>query len=153
VKEGCHVNRQGREHNTSLADWRRLAPPKAAHHWAEGRSAVEVAKAWTEGGGTTLPEEVRVALESDSNFGAIEAWSAEPEALLRFDSFPGEPRNTDLLVSINDAYGRYIVAVEAKADESYLRLWPRRSHRQLSDESRILNLTVSIGFNPSRKRF
>ena len=38
---------------------------------------------------------------------------------MRFDDFPGEPRNSDLAVYARDATGGYLIAVEAKADESY----------------------------------
>jgi hypothetical protein len=66
-----------------------------------------------------MPTEVVALLESHPAFGPLRSWTAEPEAQLAFDDFPGEPRNTDLLVAVNDAKGEYIVAVEAKADEPF----------------------------------
>ena len=82
----------------SLEDWLVHAPPKSAGHWVEGRSAMEVARAWLEGRGADLPPEVLAALAAHRVFGPVRAWAAEPEARLLFDDFPGEPRNTDLLV-------------------------------------------------------
>ena len=66
-----------------------------------------------------MPHEVLAALAGHPRFDDVLSWDAEPEARLRFDTFPGEPRNTDLLVIANDAFGPYMLAVEAKADEPY----------------------------------
>jgi hypothetical protein len=103
----------------SLADWVRYAPPKSPHHWVDGRSAKELARAWLEGGGVTMPHEVLAVLASHPRFDDVLSWDAEPEARLRFDAFPGEPRNSDLLVIAKDAFGPYVLTVEAKADEPY----------------------------------
>lgn len=103
----------------SLDDWERLAPPKKPAHWVDGRSAKEVARAWLEGGGVNLPDEVHAALTTHQMFGSVLAWEAEPEAKLAFDEFPGETRNSDLSVIARDDFGSYVLAVEAKADESF----------------------------------
>jgi hypothetical protein len=103
----------------SLADWQRFAPPKSPHHWLDDRSAKEIARAWLEGNGIALPHEVYTALAAHPKFGPVLTWDAEPEAKLRFDKFPGEPRNSDLVVLAVDAAGRYVLAVEGKADEPY----------------------------------
>jgi len=102
----------------SLLDWETHAGPKSKSHWVDGRSAKEVARAWL-ASGDQLPSEVDLALKGYSRFGAVLEWDAEPEAKLRFDDFPGEPRNSDLAVHARDAAGRYLIAIEAKADESY----------------------------------
>ncbi|EGV19102.1 DUF6946 family protein [Thiocapsa marina] len=103
----------------SLADWEQYAPPKSPRHWVDGRSAKEVARAWLEGGGITMPQEVLAMLSGHPRFDGLLSWDAEPEARLRFDAFPGEPRNSDLLVIADDSFGPYLLAVEAKADETY----------------------------------
>lgn len=103
---------------STLEEWEKYAPPKSPHHWVDGRSAKEVARVWL-AGRATLPSEVSTALAAHSAFGDVLSWKAEPEARLRFDSFPGEPRNSDLLVDVSDAAGSYVLAVEAKADEPY----------------------------------
>ncbi len=103
----------------SLADWEQHAPPKSPQHWVDGRSAKEVARAWLEGGGATMPHEVLAVLAGHPRFNDVLSWDAEPEARLRFDAFPGEPRNSDLLVIVDDSFGPYLLAVEAKADETY----------------------------------
>jgi hypothetical protein len=61
----------------------------------------------------------RGSLESHPAFGPVLSWTAEPEAKLRFDAFSGEPRNSDLVVDAHDAHGHYLIAVEAKADETF----------------------------------
>lgn len=102
----------------TLADWKSLAPPKSEGQWKPDRSAMEVARAWL-GVPGVMPREVLAVLESHSDFGPPVTWAAEPEAKLRFDSFAGEPRNTDLAVEVEDRHGRYLLAVEAKADEPF----------------------------------
>ena len=103
---------------SSLEEWKQVAPPKSPHHWVEGRSAMEVARAWL-AGGSWFPPEVSAVFDSHPSFDELTCWQAEPEARLRFDSFPGEPRNSDLVVHATDKYGDYLLAVEAKADEPY----------------------------------
>ena len=103
----------------SLEDWKELAPPKADYQWTDDRSAKEAARAWLGAGVGNLPEEVALALKSHVDFGDVLTWRAEPEARLRFDAFPGEPRNTDLAVEVRDTHGDYFLAIEAKADEPF----------------------------------
>ena len=102
----------------SLSDWETHAGPKSKGHWVDDRSAKEVARAWL-ASGEQLPVEVGAALLSHPRFGAALEWQAEPEAKFRFDDFAGEPRNSDLAVHVRDAAGRYLIAIEAKADEPY----------------------------------
>ena len=103
----------------TLTDWEQHAGPKRAMQWADGRSAKEAARAWLEGQGRDLPKEVATALAAHDAFGPVLSWQAEPEAKLPFDTFQGEPRNSDLVVYAEDAHGPYLIAVEAKADEPY----------------------------------
>jgi hypothetical protein len=102
-----------------LKAWKRLAPPKSDSQWIDGRSAKEVARCWLAAQPDGLPPEIAEALLAHRDFGPISAWTAEPEAKLRFDSFAGEPRNSDLAVICEDSQGSYLLAVEAKADEPY----------------------------------
>jgi hypothetical protein len=104
---------------SSLSEWLEYAPPKSAHHWVDGRSAKEVARAWLETDGNSMPSEVHDALAVHPNFGPVLSWEGEPEAKLRFDAFLGEPRNCDLVVYASDEAGPYVLAIEAKADEPY----------------------------------
>jgi hypothetical protein len=104
---------------SSLQEWEIHAGPKSAGQWVDGRSAKEAARAWLDGNGKSLPVEVEDALRVNQNFGAPKNWIAEPEAKLKFDSFAGEPRNSDLAVHIEDKYGKCLLAVEAKADEPF----------------------------------
>ena len=103
----------------SVDEWHELAPPKSENQWVQHRSAMEVARAWTESGGDTLPSEVSDLFRSHPEFGEVLRWTGEPEAKLPFDAFPGEPRNTDLAVVAYDRNGPYFLAVEAKADEPF----------------------------------
>lgn len=104
---------------STLQDWYSYAPPKSPSHWRAGRSAMELARAWLGNGDGSLPQEVGAILSAHAEFGRVVSWGAEPEARLHFDSFPGEPRNSDLLVLAEDHFGPYLIAVEGKADEPY----------------------------------
>lgn len=104
---------------TSLEEWLEHAGPKGKHHWQDERSAKETARCWLGVSSPALPQEVASLLSSRKEFGPVEDWVAEPEAKLRFDEFAGETRNTDLLVAVADRHGAYLIAVEAKADESF----------------------------------
>jgi len=103
----------------TIEDWEKLAPPKSKIHWKDGRSAKEAARAWLEVHDQELPGEVARTLSSNPEFGSVQGSDAEPEAKLCFDTFPGEPRNSDLLVRARDRFGSFLIAVEAKADESF----------------------------------
>lgn len=104
---------------STLEEWHAYAPPKSPSHWRAGRSAMEIARAWLGNGDGSLPQEVAAILTAHAEFGAVLSWQAEPEARLHFDNFPGEPRNSDLLVLADDSFGSYVLAVEGKADEPY----------------------------------
>ena len=103
---------------TSLDDWQRHAGPKSPVQWQDGRSAKETARHWL-AALPALPADVVATLASHPNFSTVTDWSAEPEVQLRFDRRRGEPRNTDLLVLARDVHGPFLVAVEAKADETF----------------------------------
>jgi hypothetical protein len=104
---------------SSLADWERYAGPKGSIQWVDGRSAKELARVWLDGESQSFPAEVISIIENSDCFGPVISWNAEPEAQLRFDSFAGEPRNSDLAVYAHDSFGPYLLAIEGKADESY----------------------------------
>lgn len=103
----------------TLEDWAKHAGPKSADQWQDGRSAKESARFWLAAKSPSLPVDVSAILESHPAFGPPTDWKAEPEVRMHFDDLPGEPRNADLLVSARDRYGDYLIAVEAKADESF----------------------------------
>jgi hypothetical protein len=112
------IRKQGQAIHT-LDDWKTHAPPKSDTHWVEGRSAMELARAWIGNDDGQLPEEVARMLAAHPDFGAVQAWIAEPEARLPFDEHRGEPRNADLCIVATDARGDYLIAVEGKADEPF----------------------------------
>ncbi len=103
-----------------LETWRRLAGPKKPEHWKDGRSAKESARAWLERNSDCVPTEIDQAFRAHPDFGRIlPGWSAEPEARVTFDSFGGEPSNLDVLLTAEDEKGPLVIAVEAKADETF----------------------------------
>ena len=103
----------------TLDEWFRYAPPKGKKkHWKDGRSAKENARLWLDAA-PCLPPGIAEILRSCADVGILRSWHAEPEARVRFDDFRGEPSNIDILLTCEDENGPLIVAVEAKADESF----------------------------------
>jgi hypothetical protein len=103
----------------SIADWRRLAPPKHDSQWVEGRSAFELARAWTGGGSPAVPSELTALLASRTATRGLVVERAVPELRIRFDTHPGEPRNADLALLGHVGAHKVGVTVEAKADEPF----------------------------------
>jgi hypothetical protein len=104
---------------TTLEEWGEHAGPKSDIHWKAGRSAVESARSWLSCETGAMPSDIMALMASHAQFGAVLNWSAEPEARLMFDNLREEPRNTDLPVKARDAFGDYLIALEAKPDEPF----------------------------------
>lgn len=105
---------------SSEGEWKQHAPPKGGDlHWKDGRSAKELAKAWCpDGSGPAIPVDVLAVLESHPVFAGVRELDLVPEAHITFDSFSG-PRNADLAGIGVDDHGRFVITVEAKADETF----------------------------------
>lgn len=65
-----------------------------------------------------IPDELLRVLSTHGDFGTVLEWEAEPESLVSFDGYGG-PANIDVLAWARDAGGRFVLAIEAKADESF----------------------------------
>lgn len=122
----------------SLESWERLAGPKSKVQWQDDRSAKESARAWLDdpGGPPGIPGELEGVLATSQDFTGILDWKAEPEALVSFDAFSG-PANIDVLLTARDQSGPFVMAVEAKADETFGSL----VSRALSDALERLQLS------------
>jgi hypothetical protein len=85
------IARKGRR-ITTLEEWREHAPPKGKDaQWEEGRSAKEVAKAWTTTPGQPAPPHDLIALlNAHPAFANLSIDTATPEERLAFDDLPGE---------------------------------------------------------------
>ena len=79
---------------------------------------MESAKSWLVAA-PSIPAEIAQTLSSHPDIWPICDWCAEPEAKVRFDKFPGEPANVDVLLVGRDKNGPIVVPVEAKADEPF----------------------------------
>jgi hypothetical protein len=99
-----------------LAAWHQFAPPAGKHQWVEGRSAVELARAWTEGDGE---QGLRRLLDSHPQTSVLEISHATAEAQVSFDAYSGGKRNHDLLVHAMCQGGPTAIGVEGKADETF----------------------------------
>ena len=105
----------------SVADWFAHAPPKQGiRHWADGRSAKELAKAWFPAAGDPqVPAELTSLLASRQDTRGIVFEEGEPERVTVFDGCGGEGRNADLVLWGQGPCGKVLAGVEAKADEEF----------------------------------
>jgi hypothetical protein len=113
------VGRSGAEIRT-LDDWKLFAPPKKHDlHWVEGRSAMEVARAWVGTGVPAMPSELTRLLDSNGLTRGFVCEEVYPEHVTRLDEFRGEHRNHDLVL-VGSAAGRTtVIGVEGKNDENF----------------------------------
>lgn len=104
----------------TLEEWRAAMPARLREkQWKEGRSAMELARAWVGGGSVVVPEEIERLLETNSEFSGTRLIEAYPEQEVRLDDFRGTSRNADLLIVGERAGEPVVISVEAKADESF----------------------------------
>jgi hypothetical protein len=88
-------------------------------HWVDGRSAKECARAWCGPTGASVPNEILSLFAQKTLFSDLEFLWATPEHRVRFDSFEGEPRNSDMVAVASSPLGKVAVSIEAKADEAF----------------------------------
>ena len=103
---------------TSMDDWHRFASPKRQIHWKDGRSAKECARAWIAAAPRMQPD-IERTIAACPDIGPLRRWHAQPEARIAIDTFRGEQPNIDVLLVVEDECGPVVVAIEAKADETF----------------------------------
>ena len=109
---------KGKRPLTSIDDWHRFALPKREVHWKDGRSAKECARAWI-AAAPRIPPDIERTIAACPDVGPLLRWRAEPEARVAIDTFRGEQPNIDVLLVAEDERGSVVVAIEAKADETF----------------------------------
>ena len=77
----------------TLDDWRKFAGPKGKErHWQDGRSAKELARAWTSFGPEPAAPQVLLDLfSSHPTFRDVKLTEGTPEDRIYFDQLRGEP--------------------------------------------------------------
>jgi hypothetical protein len=102
---------------TSIQNWTPPVNPKT--QWQKGRSAMELARAWTTiPGGCSAPSDFVALLQGHHVFKEIEIISGAAEDLVPFDKL-GEARHADLNLICAGKRGPVTISVEAKADETH----------------------------------
>lgn len=113
-QHGSGVVEKNGQRLSTLEAW-----PRRDRHWQDGRSAKESARSWLRAA-PALPAEIAATLSSHRDVGTLrDDWRAEPEARVRIDRFRGNVPNVDVLLVGSDRNGPVVVAVEAKADETF----------------------------------
>jgi hypothetical protein len=122
-----------------ITRWEEWTRPKRDYQWKEGRSAMELAKAWFRTGRLAVPTELNGLFRSEVRFEGLTFQHAVPELITRLPE-RGEGRNHDLWLLGQTRREQVTVCVEAKADEpfgdntvgSYLAHCLRRRRRGIS---------------------
>ena len=114
--------RDERRQVTNLDEWLTWAGPlRGELHWADGRSAKEVAKAWLGSDGTVaVPPDLQSLLNCNATLGELRVATVIPELPTPLGDVPSGPRRHDLVLLASDTKGRpTLIGVEAKADEAF----------------------------------
>jgi hypothetical protein len=124
----------------TVEEWFEWAPPlRGDYHWADNRSAKEVAKAWCRADGTTqVPAELQALLDSNQDLGRPRVATGIPESKTRLPDTPSGPRRHDLVLLTTDSQAaRTLVGLEAKADEPFDASVGARVRRAQAKRARI----------------
>lgn len=122
----------------SVEDWFRFAPPKrGSRQWKDGRSAKELAKAWFKTGVPRVPEDLEALFKSHPDTKDLVIEIGIPEMVTRLDNFRGGHRNHDLILVGHVRDIRTLVAVEAKADESFGKTIQERYREKVGTRSKV----------------
>jgi hypothetical protein len=108
------LNRSG-EAISSVEEWTR---PKKEYQWAEGGSAMELARAWCPASGPACPADLAPLLSSHEQTRNIQIEEARPEYVTPLPE-RGEGRNHDLWAKCSVGGRPFTLCVEAKADEPF----------------------------------
>ncbi|HEY0736115.1 MAG TPA: hypothetical protein VGD69_14465 [Herpetosiphonaceae bacterium] len=103
----------------SVEDWRRWGGPQSDHQWQDAYSAKECAKAWFRKGPASVPIELVDLFRSHSLTSGLTIRSVLPEVETKLDAFRGKGRVHDLVLLADGPAGSTLVAIEAKARESF----------------------------------
>jgi hypothetical protein len=102
----------------SWQDWER--PRDKAKQWVEGRSAMEIARAFFRNGNARLPEPLTRLLQNEPALSNFTAHEVRPE--FETDLPPrgsSGPRNHDVWLRGYAGHRRVSIGIEAKADEAF----------------------------------
>jgi hypothetical protein len=108
------LNRSG-EPILSIEQWTR---PKKEHQWSEGRSAMELARAWCPASGPACPAAISELLASHAWTRELQLEEVRPEHVTPLPE-RGEGRNHDLWARGSADGQAFTLCVEAKADEPF----------------------------------
>lgn len=118
----AELNIYSRKHHQkirSIEDLRQWGGPQQAYQGQDGYSAKECAKAWLRNGTAGVPAELGTLFQQHPLTDGLEIASVFPELETRLDRFRGKGRVHDLIAIGDGPAGRTMVAIEAKARETF----------------------------------
>lgn len=101
-----------------ITKWTEWTHPKREYQWADGRSAMELAKAWFADGYLDVPPELSSLLISHSRLADLKLIQGTPELVTTLPE-RGEGRNHDLWLLGKTPNESVTLCIEAKADEPF----------------------------------
>ncbi|MBJ6727174.1 DUF6946 family protein [Geomesophilobacter sediminis] len=128
-----------RPDGTLITCWEDWTRPKREYQWKEGRSAMELAKAWFREETLSVPTELESLLLSIPWLRGVKLLTGVPEKVTRLPQ-RGEGRNHDLALIGQTTDHGLTVCIEAKADEAFgnetvSEYWQRAMKRRVCEIS------------------
>ena len=102
----------------AITTWEQWTRPKRGYQWAEGRSAMELAKAWFSQGVLQCPRDLALLFQSASFLNGLILRKGRPEFVTPLP-VAGEGRNHDLYLLGSVGTQTVTICIEAKADEPF----------------------------------
>jgi hypothetical protein len=116
---GFHIlGKDGESIIKDLNTWKKYASPTSSNHWAEGRSAMEFARAWIKNG-PAVPQDIQRIFKSSFPRHDISFIHAYAEWETPFSDTPRGPRNHDLLLEANIDGKLFVIGIEGKEREQF----------------------------------
>lgn len=113
------ISNLSRPDGTLITSWDQWTRPKKKDvHWADERSAMELAKAWFRGGQLSVPAELSDLFASSPRLEGLQLMQGVPELVTHLPE-RGEGRNHDLWLRGCTPRESVTICIEAKADEPF----------------------------------
>lgn len=131
----------------SVHEWGRLAGPVKQGQWKRYRSAMESAESWFRTGVAATPDEIQDLLDSHEVTAGSRVTRVVPEVRVPIDGFPGNTRNSDVILQAVRGQKKIAISIEAKSHEPFgdhTILAHYQANPNGNIQSRIQNLMLGV---------